>query len=258
MRLYLKFFSMHLKSQMQYKASFFLTVLGQFMTSFTGLLGVWFMFTRFNTVEGFGFEQVLLCFAAVLMAFSLAECFGRGFDVFPRMIGNGEFDRALVRPRGLVFQVLAAQMDFTRLGRLIQAALVFAYAIPTSGVRWTADKIVTLVLMVSCGSVVFFCLFLIYAALSFFTLEGLEFMNVFTDGGREFGRYPFSVYGKDVLRFLTYVIPLALFQYYPFLYLIGRETNVFYMLTPLMSLLFALPAYAFWRFGLSRYKSTGS
>jgi ABC-2 type transport system permease protein len=54
------------------------------------------------------------------------------------------------------------------------------------------------------------------------------------------------------------VIPLALFQYYPFLYLIGRETSMFYMLTPLMSLLFALPAYAFWRFGLSRYKSTGS
>jgi ABC-2 type transport system permease protein len=187
MRLYLKFFSMHLKSQMQYKASFFLTVLGQFMTSFTGLLGVWFMFTRFNTVEGFGFEQVLLCFAAVLMAFSLAECFGRGFDVFPRMIGNGEFDRALVRPRGLVFQVLAAQMDFTRLGRLIQATLVFAYAIPRAAcVDGGQNRHARM--MVSCGSVVFFCLFLIYAALSFFTLEGLEFMKVFTDGGREFGR----------------------------------------------------------------------
>ena len=58
---------------------------------------------------------------------SLAECFARGFDLFPQMIANGEFDRALVRPRPLVFQVLAAKMEFTRIGRLLQAfALVFA------------------------------------------------------------------------------------------------------------------------------------
>ena len=249
---------MHIKSQMQYKASFFFTTLGQFMTSFTGLLGVWFMFMRFHEIEGFVFEEVLLCFATVLMAFSLAETFGRGFDRFPQMIGNGEFDRVLVRPRSPIFQVLAGKMEFSRLGRVIQAILVFAYAIPKSGVIWTGDKILTLFLMVICGMVVFFSLFLIYAAFTFFTIEGLEFMNVFTDGGREFGRYPFVVYGKGVLMFLTFVIPLALFQYYPLLYLLGRETSIKYMLCPLLSLLFILPAYGLWRFGLHRYKSTGS
>ncbi len=258
MKLYLRFFSMHLKSQMQYKVSFLLTALGQFLVSFTALLGIWFMFAQFNEVEGFSFQQVLLCFATVLMAFSLAECFGRGFDVFPRMISNGEFDRVLVRPRHEVFQVLASQIEFTRIGRLLQAIMVFCYAIPASGVNWTYDKIITLFLMISCGSIVFFCLFMIYAAFSFFTIEGLEFMNVFTDGGREFGRYPFSVYGDDVLRFLTYVIPLALFQYYPLLYLLDMKKSILYMLTPLLGLLFTIPAYAFWRFGLSKYKSTGS
>jgi len=258
MKLYLKFFAMHLKSLMQYKVSFFMTALGQFLVSFTALLGLWFMFMRFNQVEGFTFSEVLLCFATVLVAFSLAECFGRGFDVFPRMIGNGRFDRILVRPRGEVYQVLASQMEFTRVGRLLQAVAVFCYALPASGVVWSWDKVLTLFMMIACGAAVFFGLFLIYAAFSFFTLEGLEFMNILTDGGREFGRYPFSVYGKGVLRFLTYVVPLALFQYYPLLYLLGREQSVLYMLTPLISLLFLLPAYAFWRFGLSRYKSTGS
>ena len=83
-------------------------------------------------------------------------------------------------------------------------------------------------------------------------------MNVLTDGGREFGRYPFSIYGKEVLKFLTYAVPLALFQYYPLLYLIGRETNKLYMVLPLISLLFAFPAYGLWRLGLRNYKSTGS
>jgi len=258
MQLYIKFFAMHLKSQMQYKLSFFLTALGQFFASFTVLLGVYFMFSRFPEVEGYEFEHVLLCFAAVLMAYSIAEMLGRGFDLFPQMLGNGEFDRALVRPRSIIFQVLAAKMDFTRLGRLIQAILVFCYAIPNSGVIWTRDKVFALLLMVVCGSLIFFALFIVYAGFTFFTVEGLEFMNIFTDGGREFGRYPFSIYGKRILKFLTFVVPLALFQYYPLLYLLDREKNMFYMFTPVIGLLFIIPGYAFFRIGLRKYKSTGS
>ena len=258
MRLYIKYMAMHMKAQMQYKLSFALTVLGQILVSFTTLLGMWFMLDRFHGVEGFTTAQVLLCFSVILMAYSLAEIFGRGFDLFPRMISNGEFDRALVRPRGLLFQVMSSQMELTRVGRVIQAAAVLIYALPRAVVIWAPDKVLTLLLMIACGAFLFFCLFVVYAAFSFFTLEGLEFMNIFTDGGREFGRYPFSVYGRDALRVLTYAVPLALVQYYPLLYLLGRETGMLYMFSPLLALLFAVPAYLLWRFGLRRYKSTGS
>jgi len=254
----MKYITMHLKAQMQYKLSFALTVLGQILVSFTTLLGMWFMLDRFHGVEGFTPAQVLLCFSVILMAYSLAEIFGRGFDLFPRMISNGEFDRALVRPRGLLFQVMSSQMELTRVGRVIQAVAVLIYALPRAGVVWAPDKVLTLFMMIICGAVLFFCLFVVYAAFSFFTLEGLEFMNIFTDGGREFGRYPFSVYGRDALRVLTYAVPLALVQYYPLLYLLGRETGMLYMFSSLLALLFAAPAYLLWRFGLRRYKSTGS
>ena len=258
MKLYLKFISMHLKSQMQYKASFLLVMLGQFFTAFSTFLGITFMFSRFSAVEGFTYEQALLCYAAVLMAFSIAEMFGHGFESFPRLLGNGVFDRALVRPRSVIFQVLASQMDFARIGLLLQAVILFCYAIPNSGVVWAWDKILTLCLMVISGSLIFFGLFVLHASFAFFTVEGLEFMNILTYGGREFGRYPFEVYGRGVLRFLTYVVPLALFQYYPLLYLLGREQGVGYMLAPLLGLMFLVPCYVFFRVGLRRYKSTGS
>jgi len=258
MNLYAKYIAVHLKSQMQYKTSFFLTIMGQFLGSFTVLLGLYFMMNRFHSVDHFTLQEVLLCFATVLMAFSLAECFARGFDQFPLMISNGEFDRALVRPRGIVFQILAGKVEFSRLGRLTQAILVFSYAIPTSGILWTWDKILTLILMVICGMFVFIGLFLIYAAVSIFTIEGIEFMNVLTDGGCEFGSYPYSIYGEGILKFLTYIIPLALIQYYPLLYLLGIEENPLYMFTPLLALLFLIPCYGFWRFGVRRYTSTGS
>ena len=258
MQLYMKYFAIHLKSQMQYKISFFLTLLAQFLISFTEMLAIYFMFSRFNMIEDFTFEQTLLGYAVVLMAFSLAQTFVRGFDMFPHMLGNGEFDRALVRPRSTIFQVLALKMDFTRLGRLAQAAVILFYALPNSGVVWTGDKILTLILMIVSGSLIFSGLFIIYAAFSFFTIEGLEFMNILTDGGVIFGKYPFSIYGKGILGFLTFVVPLALFQYYPLLYLLDRGQSAFFMFAPLIGLWFLIPCYAFYRFGLRRYKSTGS
>ncbi len=256
--LYIRFLGLQLKSQMQHKLSFFLTILGQFITSFTAFFGVSFMFSRFQAVEQFTYEQALLCFAVVTMAFSLGEMAGGGFATFPKMLGNGEFDRVLIRPHSTLFQILAPKMDLTRIGLFLQALLVLAYAIKHSGVLWSADKIITLCLMILCGSAVFFCLFLIYAGCSFFTVEGLQFFNLFTYGGRQFGRYPFSIYGKNVLLFLTFVIPLALFQYYPLLYLLDREQGIAFMLAPLFSLLFLLPSYGLFRFGLAHYKSTGS
>lgn len=256
--LYIRYLSMLLKAQLQYKASFIMTAIGQFLVSFTTFLSMYFMFTRFHQVDGYSFAEVLLCFAVVLMSFSFTECFARGFDVFPRLIRTGELDRILVRPRGVMFQVLTSTMEFTRFGRFLQAVLVMIYAIPASGVVWTWDRILTLMSMFAGGCAVFAGLFILYAAFSFFTIDGLEFMNIFTDGSREFGKYPLSIYGEGVLKLLTYVIPIALFQYYPFLYLIGRTDNRWMMVLPLAGFLFVIPCYGLFRLGLSRYQSAGS
>lgn len=258
MRLYGKYFAIHLKSQMQYKASFLLMTLGQFIMSFSMFLGIYFMMGQFHQIDGFTFQEVTLCFAVVLAAFSIAECFARGFDTFSTIIGNGEFDRMLLRPRNVVFQVLASKMEFTRIGRLLQAAVMLIYAVSACGVDWNIWKILTLIAMILGGTVIFAGLFTIYASLCFFTTEGLEFINIFTDGGQEFGRYPLSVYGEGILKFFTYVVPLAVFQYYPLLYILGRSTNAIYPFMPVFGILFLIPCYLLWRIGMRHYKSTGS
>ena len=68
-RLYGHYLSINIKSAMQYKTSFFLTALGQFFVSFNVFLGIYFMFRRFSSVEGFTYSEVLLCFSIVLGIF---------------------------------------------------------------------------------------------------------------------------------------------------------------------------------------------
>ncbi|GAA4653655.1 ABC-2 family transporter protein [Anaerocolumna aminovalerica] len=258
MKLYLRYFIIHLKSIMQYKTSFLLTALGQFLVSFNVFLGVYFMLHRFYRIKGFTFSEVLLCFSILLMGYTLAECFARGFDTFSSTISNGDFDRIMVRPRNVMLQVLGSKIEFTRVGRMLQAIVMFIYGIYKSQVDWNFNKIITVIFMIIGGAVLFTGIFIIYAAFCFFTIEGLEFMNIFIDGAREFGKYPVNIYGKRVLQIATFIVPYTLVQYYPLLYLLEKDAKDWYMFLPLLAVLFIIPCYLFWKVGIKHYKSTGS
>ncbi len=257
MKLYGKYFSIHLKSIMEYKTSFLLSCIGQFLVSFNVFLGIHFMFQRFPTVVGFTYNEVLLCFGITLMEFSLAEAFARGFDSFGSLVRNGEFDRIMVRPRNEILQVLGSRIEFSRIGRILQAVVMFVWGFSVSNLRWTPQKVLTIILMLIGGTVVFAGIFLIYASICFFTLEGLEFMNIFTDGAREYGKYPVCIYGRHILLLCTFVVPYALIQYYPLLYLLDRG-RAYYSLLPLAACLFILPCLLLWKQGVKHYSSCGS
>ena len=162
-KLYGHYVMIHVRSMMQYKMSFLLSVLGQFLVSFNIFLGIFLMFQRFSNVEGFSYSEVLLCFSVMLMEFSLAESFARGFDNFPSLVKSGEFDRVLVRPRGTIIQVLGSKFELTRCGRMVQSIVMFIYGINKSGIEWNGCKILTVIFMLLGGTALFAGLFLIYA-----------------------------------------------------------------------------------------------
>lgn len=258
MRLYMKFFAMHLKRRMAYRKAFLMETLGQFFVSFTAFLSIKFLFDRFERIDGFSLSECMLCAGVMWMTFALAECFFRGFDRFPRIVRAADFDRLLVRPRGLIFQVICHEIEFSRLGRLAQAAIMLGIGVRGADVQWTLGRAALLAGMVLSGMLMFVGLFILYAAICFFTLDGLEFMNAFTDGAREFGAYPIGAYGETILKFCTYAIPYALFQYYPLLYLLSRTSDVRCALTILIAPLFCGPCCALWCVGVRKYKSAGN
>jgi ABC-2 type transport system permease protein len=153
---------------------------------------------------------------------------------------------------------LGSKFELTRFGRMLQAVVMFVYGIIQSDIDWSFSKVLTVIFMLIGGTAVFTALFLIYAAFCFFTLESLEFMNIFTDGAREFGKYPVGVYGEKMLLFATFIVPYALIQYYPLLYILGRRKELIFMFLPLLACWFLIPAILFWKFGVRHYKSSGS
>uniref|UniRef100_UPI003FEE2421 ABC-2 family transporter protein n=1 Tax=Candidatus Fimivicinus sp. TaxID=3056640 RepID=UPI003FEE2421 len=112
----------------------------------------------------------------------------------------------------------------------MEGIVMLIVAFSQNGIRWTLPRILMLFMVV--GDTPVFCLFLLYAAFSFVTLEDLEFMNVLTYGGRELGQYPFAIYGKMVLTFCTVVVPYAWFQQIPLDYPTDGSENLLRMFAP--------------------------
>jgi ABC-2 type transport system permease protein len=258
--IYFSYLAMNFKAVLEYRLSAWFVAAGQASTTVFFFLGLSFMFRRFGNLAGWTFGEAALCFGVTNTAFALAETFARGFDAFSSMVRLGEFDRVLLRPQNTVIQVLGARTDVTRIGRIIVSVAVLCAIIPGAGVAWSVSKAVTLGLMILGGAATFAGVFILGSTVCFFTLEGLEVINIFTDGGRELASYPLPVYGKWIARFFTFVIPYGCMNYLPLLYLTGRAERwpVVYMLIPLLGFAFILPCTLVWRFGVRHYSSSGS
>ncbi|WP_180956521.1 ABC transporter permease [Bacillus canaveralius] len=260
MRIYFKYVLILFKSQMQYRSSFWLLTVGQFFIPFAMIAGLYFLFERFGEIKGWDFFEVALCFAVIHMAFAISECFARGFDTFSTLVGKGEFDRLLVRPRSTIIQVLGSKFEFSKFGRLFQSILVLIWAISNLSIVWTVMKAVTLLLMVTSGVVIFTGIFMLAATMCFWTIQGVEVANIFIDGGREMAQYPLNIYQKWVTHFFTFVIPFGCVNYLPLMYILDKtEGNaVLYMISPLAGVAFILPCLRLWQIGVRHYRSTGS
>ncbi|PEC48367.1 hypothetical protein COJ46_09830 [Bacillus sp. AFS077874] len=260
MGLYFKYLLILFKSQMEYRTSFLFLTIGQFLIPFSMFAGLYFLFERFGQIKGWTFYEVALCFAIIHMAFALSECFARGFDSFSSLVASGGFDRVLVRPRSTVIQVMGSKFEFTRVGRLFQSLIVLIWALNNLSIEWSSMKVVTIILMIISGGFIFTGIFILAATMCFWTIQGLEVVNIFTDGGREMAQYPLNIYQKWVTKFFTFVIPFGCVNYLPLMYILDKTEGkaYLYMLSPVVGIIFIIPCLLVWNIGVRHYRSTGS
>lgn len=258
MKLYFTYAAIQLKTQMEYKLPFFVALFSQFLVALSTVLTMSFILDRFGSIGSFTLEHSMLCCSVGTFGFALARCFFGGFDKFQGLVKNGGLDSLLIRPVNTVFLILASNIRFERLGSALSSLAVLCYAVTANGL-WTDPVRLAVICFMVLGAAAFFSgIYLLYATLCFFTLEGLEFVNVLTHGLTDLGKYPMGVYGKAMLTFFTVVLPFACAQYYPLLFVIGRDVRAVTALAPAACFVFLIPCVALWYFGLSRYQSTGS
>ena len=192
--LYFKYFQIVLKSEMQYKQALYVGFFSQILSCLTSLIGVYFLFDKFGSIEGFLFHEVLICFSISYVGFSLTECFFRGFDNFDTLISNGKFDIMLIRPQPVLFQIIGEIIEIKKLGRATFAISLLIFVIAKNPILWSPEKIFAIIFMIIGTVVIYSGLFIIKATICFYTTSSLEIMNIFTDGARDLTQYPLTIY----------------------------------------------------------------
>lgn len=257
--MYRKFLRMNLKSSFEYRLNTFFNMLSMLAVSVGELLSIYLLFKKFNSIGSWGFYEVAFMFGMITTTFSLAECFGRGFDTFPDLIKSGTLDRLLIRPVGLKLQVFCSKMDFTRLTRVLMGSVVIAIALPKMHIHWTFLKVLVLLAMFVCGVVVFLGTIIIGAGISIYSVENLEFVNIITNGSKEISFYPLDVYSKWLTKIFTYILPVSCFNYLPVTYLLqGNAVSPIYAIAPFLGCLFIIPCVMFFDFSIKKYQGAGS
>lgn len=252
----LKYISMHIKSQLEYKVSFIFLCISQLLTFSIYYVTFYSLFEKFGMVKSFSMYQVMICFAVVQFGQSLAETLFRGFDKFSELIKHGGFDLLLVRPQNIFLQVTGTKIEISKSVKVL-ASLGF--------VIWAAIKLdlgiksISFIIIMLIGStIVFASIIIIGAAFCFVTTEGLEIVNIFLYGTRDFAQYPIGIFNKTIQIFFTYLIPISLTSYYPMLYLTGISSNIWYCFLPLLTVISLVIAIIIFNFGIKKYKSSGS
>lgn len=257
MKLYLRFFKMHLNSQLQYRASFILSFISQFIVFFGYYFTILCLFDNFSNIKGFTLYEVLLTFSIIQFGFAFCETFFRGMDIFDELIISGNFDKLLLRPRNIMLQVFTEEMSLVRFARLLQALIILIISLIKINVDWDIYKIMTIIFMIISSVVIFLGIFILSASYCFITVKGLEIRNVFTDGGKHMAQYPIGIFKKGFRFIFTFIIPYGFVNYYPLLYVLGKKNNRLLMFSPLITLIYLIPCIILFYKGIKRYSSTG-
>jgi ABC-2 type transport system permease protein len=160
-------------------------------------------------------------------------------------------------------QVAADRFALRRLGRVTQGLAVLIWSLTRVRVDWTPVNLALLPLMVISGAVLFSAVFVAGGAFQFVAGDASEVQNSVTYGGNTLLQYPPGIFHRDLVRGVTFVVPLAFVNWLPALRVLGEPDPlglpgwVDFLSAPVALACCALAGLA-WRAGLRSYRSTGS
>jgi len=262
-RLYLRSMGILLKSQLQYPLSFLLQTLAQLVMEGGEMLAVILLVDRFDHLNQWTAGDLYFFFGLMSVTFYLTECFGRGITGnFPSMVRTGQLDTLLVRPRGILTQVMCSAVDPRRITCIAVGTASLVLGSRLSGIRWTLPHILLLAESMFCGFWLILGLFLIEAILCIHSVKSVEIANALTYGGRSACQYPVDAFPRPLRLLFTVVAPFALVMHVPASRILGKPIFGWPAWTawvaPLSGiLLFAVMVFLFSR-AIRFYRSAGS
>ncbi len=263
--LYTRLISIQLRSQMQFRVSFWLDTLTTGLLNLSYFASTYLVLQRFGSIAGWEIGELAFLYGMIEISFGTMDMIFSGFDpdFFSVNIRQGTLDQILLRPVDVLTQVFGSAFVLRRVGRITQGLAVLVLSFSLLHIHWTLARLAYLPVVFISQVMAMGSLFMIGSTMVFWTVQRVEAINIVTYGGVEVMSYPSNIYPTWLRGFFTYLLPFIFLNYYPALFFLGKPDPlgmpVFApFLAPPVAGLMLFIAVRFWRFGLSHYQSTGT
>ncbi|BAK21761.1 ABC-2 family transporter protein [Melissococcus plutonius] len=260
---YFVLLKMVFKSNWQYKTNFLIGLLNQLFVILFEFIGMLSLFSKFGTLSDWSVTETFLLYGIVNFSFSFSEVFFRGFESnIQDLIRGGQYDRYLLRPYSTLLQISAFNFQPVRFGRLLLATVVLL-----TGAFWNISSTNAVMILfylpfvVLCGCFLYSGIYILVGSLTFIFSQYIEFTSIFVQGSVSLMQYPKSVFPRFIQTFFTYILPVSLISFYPVSLLLGKYNNermYFYLVSPLIGILFFVMAYFVFKILEKHYSSSGN
>lgn len=255
--LYLSFLQASLKEMLIYRLDCIVGMISQIVTQVVELIFLWIVFQSTDNLAGWNFMQILLLYGATLISIGIADfCFDALYDIGPKYIRNGDFDKILLRPVHPLISIIGDSNEFTALGYFglglfLVIAMFIKLAIPV-----TIGLIMKIIFFSIIGAAIIGAINTILSISSFWTYRSNEviwsFYRVYT-----FAQYPIDIYNGFIKILITCILPFAFVAYYPTMSYLGMNSYMIY-LSPIVAIILWVIAIKVWNWALNKYRSTGN
>ncbi len=255
--------AMWIRVSWTYRTSFLVMTAASLVITGIDFVAILVMFSNVDALGGFGLGQIAFLYGATALCLGIGDLVVGNVERLGRHVRLGTFDAMMVRPVGVFAQVCANEFALRRLGRIAQGAAVLGWSLTVVDITWDPARVAMLGSMVACGTAIFVGLFVLGAAFQFVSSDASEVANAFTYGGNTMTQYPLTIYPTEVVKALTFLVPVAFVNWYPALFILDVPDPFglpgwLRFAAPVAAVVVCSLAALAWRAGVRRYRSTGS
>ena len=222
-----------------------------------------FVVESFGEINGWNYGQLAVLYGISVISHALSMIFFVQGWFMGYYVMEGEFDRYLTRPLGVLYQFFFTNINIFGITDLIPGILVFVYGCMQCGLNITKFFAVQVIVMLTGATLIRGGIYILLGSTSFHTRSAVDFGQYTQEIMDKTTMYPISMYPESMQFILTCLIPVGWVSFYPVSGLLGIENGVCHgfivsFITLAVGILVMLAAGAYFTAGLKKYESAGN
>lgn len=259
-KLYRVFVAQFFKLLLQSKVDFLIGLVGFFLTQATGIAFLYLVFQQIPTLANWSLDQLIFIYGFAQIPRGIDHLLTDNIWLIAwRWVINGQFDRYMLRPMNLLFQVVAEKIQPDALGELLVGSVLIVISLSKGMVIVDVSHILFFIVSIIAGAVIYTSIKLLFASFAFWIKVSGPFLYT-AYMMADFAKYPTEIYPRFIRGIITWLIPFAFVAYLPASYFLKTTVSPWNTIGVecMIAVVFWIVAYWVFNQGTRKYESAGN